>query len=74
MLRLAKTLRVIAMSNVLKKLEARNDMNFTWMRLIKLFVGSLFIMHWLACGFYLVRHDSINIFQNVMTIFYDTYT
>jgi hypothetical protein len=54
MLRLMKMLRVLAMSHVMKKLEARNDINFSYLRLFKLAISSLFIMHWLACGFYLV--------------------
>eukprot|EP00242_Pyramimonas_sp_CCMP2087_P005719 CAMPEP_0198216262 /NCGR_PEP_ID=MMETSP1445-20131203/56260_1 /TAXON_ID=36898 /ORGANISM="Pyramimonas sp., Strain CCMP2087" /LENGTH=832 /DNA_ID=CAMNT_0043892411 /DNA_START=654 /DNA_END=3155 /DNA_ORIENTATION=+ len=54
MLRLMKMLRVLAMSHVMKKLEARNDINFSYLRLFKLAISSLFIMHWLACGFYLL--------------------
>jgi hypothetical protein len=49
-LRLAKLMKIVRASRTLAQIQQRMGVRFAFVSLIKYAVGSIFLMHWVACG------------------------
>ena len=54
LLRIFKLFRILRLARLLPRLEETTVLNPAILRLIKLFTSSLFLWHWIACGYWFV--------------------
>lgn len=57
LLRIFKLFRILRLARLLPRLEATTFLNPAILRLIKLFTSSLFLWHWIACGYWFVAES-----------------
>ncbi|KAK3255524.1 hypothetical protein CYMTET_35297 [Cymbomonas tetramitiformis] len=54
LVRLAKALRVMQASIIIQRLQTKFAINYTLLRLAQFLLGSVTVMHWMACAFYML--------------------